>query len=202
MSDNTTPKEIIKFQPDALEIKNERLPLAIRLGVWVPFIVITGAIIWAIVAKVDVVIQGTGKLVTDQQTIVMKPLERSVIKSVHVKIGDVVQKDEILFTFDPTFNQAESERLKNEQIMLEAELARLDAEAEGREYTAKGNQHEREQLAIFQQNKRFYDAKMTYYRNEIEMLTAELARLDAEAENSDYKNNKNRHEREQWAIFR
>ena len=196
------PAKIVEFQSDALELKDQKLPFLIRCCVWIPFIVLACAIGWACWAEVDVVIQANGRLVTDKQTIVMKPLERSVIKEIHVKIGDVVKKDQILFTFDPTFNQAEAARLENEQVMLNAELARLDAEAEGKEYTASGNQHEREQSAIFQQNKRFYEAKMTYYRNEIEMLSAELARLDAEAENSDYKNNKNRHEREQWAIFR
>ena len=196
------PAKIVEFQSDALELKDQKLPFLIRCCVWIPFLVLACAIGWACWAEVDVVIQANGRLVTDKQTIVMKPLERSVIKEVHVKIGDVVQKDEILFTFDPTFNQAESERLKNEQIMLEAELARLDAEAEGKEYTASGNQHEREQLAIFQQNKRFYEAKMTYYENEIDMLRAELARLDAEAEGKEYTANSSQHEREQFAIFR
>ena len=196
------PAKIVEFQSDALELKDQKLPFLIRCCVWIPFLVLACAIGWACWAEVDVVIQANGRLVTDKQTIVMKPLERSVIKEVHVKIGDVVKKDQILFTFDPTFNQAEAARLENEQVMLNAELARLDAEAEGKEYTASGNQHEREQLAIFLQNKLFYKAKMTYYENEIEMLSAELARLDAEAEGKEYTANGSQHEREQFAIFR
>ena len=196
------PAKIVEFQSDALELKDQKLPFLIRCCVWIPFIVLACAIGWACWAEVDVVIRANGRLVTDKQTIVMKPLERSVIKEVHVKIGDVVKKDQILFTFDPTFNQAEAARLENEQVMLNAELARLDAEAEGKEYTASGNQHEREQLAIFLQNKLFYKAKMTYYENEIDMLRAELARLDAEAEGKEYTANSSQHEREQFAIFR
>lgn len=196
------PAKIVEFQSDALELKDQKLPFLVRCCVWIPFLTLAAAIAWACWAEVDVVIQANGKLVTDKQTIVMKPLERSVIKSVHVKIGDVVKKGDLLFTFDPTFNQAESERLKNEQVMLEAELARLDAEAEGREYTANSNQHEREQFAIFRQNRNFYDAKMAYYRNEIDMLKAELARLTEEArEDGNYTANTTQHEKEQFTIF-
>ena len=157
------PAKIVEFQSDALELKDQKLPFLIRCCVWIPFLVLACAIGWACWAEVDVVIQANGRLVTDKQTIVMKPLERSVIKEVHVKIGDVVKKDQILFTFDPTFNQAEAARLENEQVMLNAELARLDAEAEGKEYTANSSQHEREQFAIFRQNSDYYQAKMNYF---------------------------------------
>ena len=122
------PNEIVEFLPDALEIKNQKLPFAIKLGVWFPFLILTAAIIWSIWAQTDVVIQGSGQLKTDLPTIVMKPLERTVIEKIHVKIGSIVKKNEILITFDPTFNRAEAERLKNEIKALEAQVARLQAE--------------------------------------------------------------------------
>ena len=149
MNSNDTPKEIIQYQPDALEIKNERLPLPIRLGVWIPFFVLTAAIIWSCLAQVDVVVQGTGKLVTDQPTIVMKPLERSVIKKINVKIGDIVRKDQVLITFDPAFNNAEAGRLKNEMLALQAQLNRLSAEFRQTPYAGGSGQFEKWQLAIY-----------------------------------------------------
>ena len=125
------PDEIIEFQPDALEIKNERLPLWVRLCVWLPLALVLITILWASCSKVDVVVQANGKLVTDRPTIIMKPLERSVIKEINVKIGDVVKKDQILITFDPAINQAEEERLKNELDTLSAQFDRLRAECLG-----------------------------------------------------------------------
>ena len=101
----------IEFQPDALEIKHERLPWWARLGVWSAFFFMAGAILWACFFKVDVVVSAEGKLVTDTPNIVMKPLERTVIKSIDVKVGEVVKKDQVLFTFDPVMNNAEAERL-------------------------------------------------------------------------------------------
>ena len=59
------PDQIIDFQPDALEIKNQKLPKRIAFGVWLPFIILVIAIVWACLAKTDVVVRGNGKLVTD-----------------------------------------------------------------------------------------------------------------------------------------
>ena len=201
-SENKIPTEIVAYQADALELKNQKLPFIIRCCVWIPFLTLFAAIVWACWAEVDVVIQATGKLVTDKQTIVMKPLERSVIKSVHVKIGDVVKKDDILFTFDPTFNKAEAERLKNEQAMLEAELARLDAEAEKKDYTASGNQHEREQYAIFRQNRNFYDAKIAYFAEAQKRIDATIkSRTDTLEKQQERLNEFLKLEKEQRRLF-
>ena len=71
------PEKIIDFQPDALEIKNQKLPARIKIGVWLPFIILVSAILWACLSKTDVVVRSNGKLVTNSPTIVMKPLERS-----------------------------------------------------------------------------------------------------------------------------
>ncbi len=170
--ENNTPKEVIEFEPDALEIKNERLPLAIRLCVWMPAAIVLIAIIWACLSEVDVVIQGNGKLVTDVPTIVMKPLERSVIKDINVKIGEVVQKDQILITFDPAINTAEAERLKNEKMALSAQLERLRAEMDSKPYSAGGNQFERWQSTIFNQRQAYYRERMNYFDEALSQIEA------------------------------
>ncbi len=166
------PRKIIEFQPDALEIKNERLPFAVRFCVWAPFILLLVAILWACLAKVDVVVQAEGKLVTDESTIVMKPLERSVIKKINVRIGDIVKKDQPLITFDPTINNADEERLKNEIDALTAQLNRLRAEFEGIPYPGGQNQFEKWQLAIFRQRQEYYREKMNYYAEALLQLDA------------------------------
>ena len=96
-----TPRQIIESQPDALEIKNQPLPLFIRFGVWFPLAAVCLAIAWACAARTDVIVQCGGKLVTNRPTIVMKPLERSVIRQIHVRIGDTVKTNQLLITFDP-----------------------------------------------------------------------------------------------------
>ena len=98
MKEDKIPQEMVEFQPDALELKNERLPFAIRFCVWMPFIVMLAAIIWASLAEVDVIVEAPGKLVSRTPNITIKPLERTVIKKINVKVGDVVKPDQILIT--------------------------------------------------------------------------------------------------------
>ena len=126
--------EAIEFLPDALEIKNEKLPIWIRYSVLFAVLLVAAVLIWACIFKVDVVVQAPGRIVTDDSSIVMKPLERTVIKKIHVKIGQIVKKGEVLITFDPTINRAEAERLTQELSILSAQFNRLLAEFENREY--------------------------------------------------------------------
>ena len=166
------PKEVIECQPDALSIRNERLPVCIRCCVWLPFLVLVTAIVWACLAQVDVVVQGGGKLVTDRPTIVMKPLERSVIQKIDVRIGDVVEKDQVLITFDPAFNMAEAERLKNEMEALTAQRRRLEAEFRREPYRGGENQFERWQKAIHDQREEYYRERMNYFSETLSQIDA------------------------------
>ena len=166
------PDQIIDFQPDALEIKNQKLPKRIAFGVWLPFIILVIAIVWACLAKTDVVVRGNGKLVTDSPTIVMKPLERSVIQKVNVKIGDIVKKDQVLITFDPTINAAEAERLKNEIRALEAQLSRLQAEFNGKNYLGSKEQFSQWQFAIYRQRQEYYRERMKYFEETLLQISA------------------------------
>lgn len=174
------PDKIVDFMPDALEIKNQKLPLAIRLGVWIPFVLLLGAIIWASWARTDVVVRGEGKMVTDSPIIVMKPLEKTIIKQINVKIGDVVKKDQILITFDPTINIAEAERIKNEIKALEVQFARLQAEFRGEVYNGGSEQFAKWQLAIYRQRQEYYRERIKYFDEaRMQIATSKKARQDS-----------------------
>ena len=167
------PDEAVKFQPDALEIKNERLPLGVRLCVWTPVVVIVVLILWSIFAKVDVIVPANGQFVTGRPTIVMKPLERTVIKEIKVKIGQEVKANEILIVFDPTESRAEAERLSNEISAMSAEFARLTAEFSGKDYRPAGaDNFEKWQLAIFAQRKAYFSERILYFDESLSQIEA------------------------------
>ncbi|MGN0870313.1 MAG: HlyD family type I secretion periplasmic adaptor subunit [Victivallales bacterium] len=175
MKENKIPQEMVEFQPDALELKNERLPFAIRFCVWMPFIVMLAAIIWASLAEVDVIVEAPGKLVSRTPNITIKPLERTVIKKINVKVGDVVKPDQILITFDPTIHQAENERLEREVATLTAQFNRLYAEFTDKEYKIedKNQDDQRWQHAIYLQRRSYYKERMNYFKQEIERCKAQ-----------------------------
>ena len=164
--------EAVEFQPDALEIKHEKLPLWLRYSVLYTTLFAAAALIWACVCKVDVVVRAPGKLVTDDSSIVMKPLERTVIRKIHVKIGQIVKKDQVLITFDPTINRAEAERLEKELSILSAQYNRLLAEFENRPYRPDPGEAGQRQQAIFRQRAEFFRERSNYFDEGIMQLDA------------------------------
>ena len=166
------PGETIEFLPDALEIEHSKLPLSVRLTVWAPVVILFAGLIWSIFSKVDVIVTANGKIVTDTPTIVMKPLERSMIQKINVKIGEVVKKDQVLITFDPALNRAESARIANELATLTAQFNRLKAEFLGVEYTDNGNQFEKWQKAIHKHRMDYYRERIKYFDESLEQIAA------------------------------
>ena len=104
----------------------------------------------------------------------MKPLERSVIKTVNVKIGQIVKKDQILITFDPAFNRAEADRLNNEIRALNAQLSRLRAEFTEKPYIGGNDQFEKWQLAIYRQRQQYYKEKIKYFNETLLQIKASI----------------------------
>ncbi len=166
-------EEAIAFLPDAIEIKNEKLPPWARYSVIFSLIFFLGAILWASLGQVDVVVKANGKLTSDKLNIVMKPRESSIIKKIKVRIGDMVEKDQLLVTFDPTINTADVERIRREIDVLEAKYNRFMAEFSGKKYQPeKLNPITREQQAIFKQRSDYYESKIRYYDEALKQLAA------------------------------
>ena len=167
------------FMPDALAVRHARLPVWARSGVLFMLLCFAAALLWAALGKVDVIVSARGKLVSDHPTIVMKPLERTVIKSVRVAVGDRVKAGQVLATFDPVFSQSDKDRLAAEIRQYQALFDRLSAEFEKREYTLTSNADDeaRWQHSIFLKRKRFYAERMEFFRSELERITNARATL-------------------------
>lgn len=164
---------------DALEIRHSRLPFWARHSVALAMLFVLLAAAWACTFEVDEVVQASGKLVSDQQNIVMKPLDRTVIKEVNVAVGQIVKRDQVLITFDPTGNRLELERLKSELETLNAQVERFSAEEEGKSYRpAAVNAATEIQTIIFEQRAVYYREKMKYFEQGIAQLDASRKTLE------------------------
>ena len=67
---------------------------------------------------------------------VMQALETSVVRSIDVRVGQSVKKGERLVSLDPTFADADISQVKQRLESLNAEVARLEAEMDGKPYAA------------------------------------------------------------------
>ncbi len=167
--------ESLDYQPDAIELEHSSLPWLGRYGILSVLVFFVLAIIWASLCKVDKIVIANGKLIASTNNIVLKPLERAVIKKVNVEVGQTVRKDQTLITFDQTFNQADVDRLKEQLRSLTAQSIRMRAEFNEKDYLKMidpNNMDEVWQASIFAKRNKFYIEKMAYFAENIKRLNA------------------------------
>jgi HlyD family secretion protein len=171
----------IDFQSDARKIDERRPPWVARATLYVLVAVIIIAGIWAAVAKVDRIVVAPGKLVTTASTIVVQPLETSVVRSLGARVGDIVRKGETLATLDPTFSEADADQLRGKIKSLAAQIDRLESELGERSYAPKVLDDEtRLQSTIWTRRSEQNKAKLASYDQQIRHVEAEMATKNAD----------------------
>ena len=126
-SDRAVARLALEFQPDAQEIEQRPPPAMARVTLYVLLALIISAVAWSSVSFVDRIVVARGKLVTTASTVVVQPLETSVVRSLEAKVGDVVHAGDTLATLDQTFSEADREQLYAKLQSLAAQIARLEA---------------------------------------------------------------------------
>jgi HlyD family secretion protein len=159
---------VIDFQSDARKIDERRPPWVARATLYVLVAVIIIAFIWAAVAKVDRIVVASGKLVTTASTIVVQPLETSVVRSLNARVGDIVRKGETLATLDPTFSAADADQLRGKIKSFAAQIERLESELDDRPFEPKIlDDATRLQSTIWTRRIEQHKAKLASYNQQI-----------------------------------
>jgi len=88
-------------------------------------------LIWAYFAEIDEITVGEGKVIPSSQVQVIQNLEGGIVSDIPVKVGDLVQKGQVIMKLDPTrFSSSMSETQAKRDALL-AKVSRLEAEATG-----------------------------------------------------------------------
>ncbi len=115
----------LEFLPAALEIQ-ETPPLpASRYILWVIMLFFTIAIVWASVGEVDIVGVAQGKIVPSGRVKIIQPLDTGVVRNIYVKEGEHVEEGQALIELDTTLTGADHESIKEQQLALKLDRARL-----------------------------------------------------------------------------
>src|SRR5690606_30186855 len=143
------------FLSPAEAIEHERFPWPARATLFVLIGLLVVAAAWASFARIDRIVVGRGRLITTTPTIVVQPLEPSMIRSIDVDVGQIVKKGTRLASFDPTFASSDLSQLSVRHASLDAQVARLEAELAGHEPppATPANAEELLQLRLFQERR-------------------------------------------------
>jgi hemolysin D len=139
-------KTAIEYLPDADEIERSPLPRFAQFTMHVLLIALATFGAWAYFSELDKVVTAKGSLINPLPNIVVQPLDSGIIKSVDVRVGQVVKKGDTLATLDATFIQADENQLRLRLNSLETQANGLAQEISGTLGSASAGVSEDDQL--------------------------------------------------------
>lgn len=124
-------------ESDLGDMIEEKPPQLLRNISYMLACALVSGVIAAAIVHVDIIVQSSGQLNIDVPPIVIQPMERSVVRSLLVKVGDAVKKGQPLATLDATFAEADLAALKTRHKALAAQVRRMEAEWSGTPFEVK-----------------------------------------------------------------
>lgn len=172
-----------EFKPLLVELEDRpQNPLGKSI-LYIVLFVIVFSIAWLIIAKVDIVVSASGKVVPDGEIKIIKPLENGVIYKILVKEGDKIKANEPLILVDPSVSKVNLESKKENLKALEDSLKRLNALSNESELKDVNNAElslYQNQLNSFKTSINTYEFKIKQTINSLQANKEELKRLEIE----------------------
>jgi hemolysin D len=168
---------ILEYKSPSTAIVNAPVPRIARGVSWTVGSMVLACFAAMTIIKVDKVVTAQGKVIPKSATMVIQPLETSIVRSIDVHEGEQVHAGQILALLDPTFAAADLESLKSQVAAYSAQVGRLQAEMENRAFTYTGSDpHMALEAAIFAQRMSEYNFKLEGYRQKADSLSAQVAK--------------------------
>lgn len=142
------------------------------------FIFLVVFVIWAYNSPIEEVTRGQGNVIPSSREQVVQSLDPGIITEILVKEGDIVEKGQVLLKLDDTRSSAVLRESEAKVQNLEAMIARLKAEAYGKELSFPKNVSNE----LRQREHAAYVARRRAVTDAISSLTASKAALDKEIE--------------------
>jgi hemolysin D len=180
-NDPTLPA-ILEFQWPSTAIVNAPVPQSARGIVWVIATMVVVMITAMGLIPIDQVVTARGIVVSKSHTILVQPLDTAIVQSIDVRDGEQVKAGQLLARLDPTFAAADLAALTGQVSTLEAQVARLKAEAENKPFVYGGTDPNwMLQSAIYGHRKAEFESKINNYTHRLDELTAAISRSQSDA---------------------
>jgi HlyD family secretion protein len=183
-----TDPAFLEQYSDLAELEQRPAPTRImRATMYAVICFVLAATAWSALARVDRVVAAEGKLVHASPTIIVQPLEISIIRSFEVEVGQVVRAGQVLVRLDPTFSAADESRLKAKEGSVLLQIERFDAELRQGDF-APGPGYDRAearvQTDLFIGRRNEYAHKVNAYDLSVDELGLGIASLREQHEES------------------
>jgi hemolysin D len=184
---NASASVVKSFESEIAAIREAPEPMAERATVFTLLGLIATIIVLVNTMHVDrVVVSQSGKMVSTEVPTVFQALDPSLIKSINVKEGDLVDSGQLLATLDPTFTTADVDLLRQQLASLDAQIARNEAEQSHKPLTfperqeSWWKQYKELQTNLYGQRRAAYDAQLASFNSKIEQSEATIKKLKSD----------------------
>ena len=175
-NDPTLPV-VLEFQSPSAAIAAMPVPWSARGTVWVVCSMFFAGVLAMGLIRVDRVVTSAARVVSKSSNIVVQPLETAIVRSIEVREGEHVKAGQLLARLDPTFANADMGGYAVQVASLQAEVSRLQAEANGQPFTYSGLDPSLAlQAAIYAQRQAEFNFRLENYRQKIDGLKSTVTR--------------------------
>lgn len=171
-----------QFLPAALELQETPVSPAPHIAMWLLMTFALIALLWAVFGHMDVVAVAHGKIVPNDRTKVIQPIETATVKAIRVSDGQAVKAGEVLIELDTTNTAADTARVANDLISARLQAARakaLLASIASRKVPAIGLVQDVDANRLAQ-DQRMLDGQYSEYQAKLARIDADIAKREAE----------------------
>lgn len=97
---------------------------------WLTFVLVVCALLWAYLAEVEEVTRANGRVVPSRQLQVVQNLEGGILSEIKVKVGEVVEEGQLLLRIDEKRFSGPYRESRFNYLALKAQVARLQSETD------------------------------------------------------------------------
>jgi len=112
------------FMPAVLSLQETPPSPLPRAIMWAMIGFAACALTWAVFGKIDIVATAEGKIVTNERTKAIAPMEAGMVKSIHVSDGQQVNEGDVLIELDGVQSQSDMKRIENDLTLAKLQVAR------------------------------------------------------------------------------
>jgi HlyD family secretion protein len=179
--DPTLPA-ILEFQSPSTAITGYPVPRSANYTTWLVASMFLAGLIAIGVIKVDEVVTAKAIVVSKDPTLVVQPMETSIVRSIDVRPGEAVHAGQVLARLDPTFTAADLGADANQVANFQAQVERMQAEVQDKPFNYVGlDPNLSLQAAIYAQRKAQYDYTLEDYKQKADSLIQAVARANSDA---------------------
>lgn len=174
--------------------KSKEINPFLRLGT-TSAIISTILIFWVFIAKVDVIANTNGKIITESKNQTISILETSSLDKILVKEGDTVHKNQVVAILENTLQNSIQKQNNNELNFYQLRIRALDSLIENRSF----NKKDTDDISQFTQISAEFSSRKLTYENNLLQSQAELLQSESELQANSLNLSKLKNSKESWS---